>query len=362
MESLHIAILDVDGNEWYDMRLIEAWREQSHIKVHLYSDFDTLEVRGKKFFTKGSTLLGHIFAAVKSLKDAKANGVKLLITPIHQLNIKTFITLLIAKWQGLNSAGVVHDIAPALHGKRVYLYHWMRRYLLSHIVVHNRFAYEQLIANSEHIEKFHLIKHGHYLDTITNTQPREMLRVKLKFEKDTKYLLFMVDTIYKEHGLDLLIEALAQIEKGDTHLIIVGNIADETLKNSYKQLIRELKLNNSITQHSAIDEETKAMLLSACDAIVFPYYQSYRNEYILKAMSYSIPVIASNIAVHQELIKERFSGLLFAHGDGRELGKVLNYFLEYKYLATDLPREAFKVIRDNYNWKESAKGYLKLIS
>ncbi|MBN2825470.1 MAG: glycosyltransferase family 4 protein [Campylobacterales bacterium] len=362
MQTTHIAILDTDNNQEYDLNLIEAWRDQSAIKVHIYSDFETQEVRGKRFFNPNSTLFGHIFAAFKSLKDAKANDVALLITHISTLNLKTLATLLIARGYGLHVAGVEHDIAPALHGKRAYLYRWVHQYLLNRIVINSRFAYTTLANQSNYAQKLHVIHHGGYQNCLIKTQPRQILRTKLKLDKDTPYLLFMVDSITQDHGLDLLIEALSQIQHNNAHLIIVGNIAQYALKNSYERLIKELQLTQRITRYNEVDTQTKTMLLLACDAIVFPFHQSYHHTYILEAMSHSISVIASDIGVHQELIKDRFNGLLFKQGSGTQLAQTLDYFLHHKYLSTDLPYEALKSIRHNYTWQESAKEYLKLIS
>ncbi|KIM10038.1 MAG: hypothetical protein KU38_08355 [Sulfurovum sp. FS08-3] len=349
MQTVHIAILDVDNCASYDLNLVEAWRQNSAIKVHIYSDFDTLEVRGKRFFAKDSTLVGHIASAIKSLKDAKANAVKLLITPLKP-TIKTLLTLLIAKWYDVECAGVGFDTA-FVHTKRDFFYRWAYNHLLSHFVVHSRFAHTQLLPK---YPKARFIKHGCTLET--NAQPREMLRMKLKLDKAIYYLLFSVETIESHHGVDLLLETLCN----HFHLIIVGTFANDSLKNSFELLVRELHVAQHITLWN--DEATKMMLWGACDAIVFPFVQSYRNEYILEAMSHALPVIASDIPIHEELITHQFNGLLFEKGNVQSLKEVLNYFWEYKYLATDLPKEALKVIRDHYNWQETTKGYLKLIA
>jgi len=349
MQTVHIAILDTDNNQEYDLNLVEAWRDQSAIKVHIYSDFDTLEVRGKRFFAKDSTLLGHIASAIKSLKDAKANDVRLLITPL-QPTIKTLFTLLIAKWYDVECTGVGFDTA-FVHTKRDFLYRWVHNHLLSHFVVHSRFAHTQLLPK---YPKAHFIKHGYTAQN--NAQPREMLRMKLKLDKAKKYLLFSVETIEQHHGVDLLLETLCD----RFHFIIVGKFANDSLKNSFELLVRELHVAQHITLWS--DEATQTMLLGACDAIVFPFVQSYQNEYILEAMSRALPIIASDIPIHEELITHQFNGLLFENGNVQSLKEVLNYFLEYKYLATDLPKEALKMMAHHYNWQETTKGYLKLIA
>ncbi len=350
MQAVHIAILDVDNCASYDLNLTEAWRQNRAIKVHIYSDFDTLEVRGKRFFVKDSTLLGHIASAIKSLKDAKANDVKLLVLPIHKPTIKTLLTLLIAKWYALNCAVVGFDTA-FVHTKRDFFYRWVCNHLLSHFVVHSRFTHTQLLPK---YPKVRFIKHGYTAPT--NAQPREMLRMKLKFDKAIHYLLFSVETIEQHHGVDLLLETLCD----HFHLIVIGTFANDSLKNSFELLARELRIVQHITFWN--DEATQTMLWGACDAMVFPFVQSYRNEYILEAMSHALPVIASNIPIHEELITHQLNGLLFEKGNVQSLKEVLNYFWEYKYLATDLPKEALKMIRDYYNWQETTKGYLKLIA
>ena len=36
MQTVHIAILDTDNNQEYDLNLVEAWRDQSAIKVQRF--------------------------------------------------------------------------------------------------------------------------------------------------------------------------------------------------------------------------------------------------------------------------------------------------------------------------------------
>ena len=148
MESKHIAILDVDGKKHYDMALIEGLREYSDIKVHIYSDFTTQEVRGKEYYRKDASMLRHLWDSFRTMRDAKKHGVRLLMTHIVQLNLKTMITMVVAKFYGLKSLGIEHDISPMVESR--VLYRLVHNYLLDHIVVHNHAAYDQLMEHIDH--------------------------------------------------------------------------------------------------------------------------------------------------------------------------------------------------------------------
>ncbi|MEA2029037.1 MAG: glycosyltransferase family 4 protein [Campylobacterota bacterium] len=362
MESKHIAILDVDGKKLYDMALMEGLREYNDIKVHIYSDFTTQEVRGKEYYRKDSSLLRHLWDTFRTMRDAKKHGVKLLITYIKQLNLKTMITVVMAKLYRLKSLGIEHDIAPLVEGKARVLHRLVHNYLLDHIVVHNHTAYDQLMEHISHSKSSKLlyIKHGHYLDSIVKETPKELACHKMGLDKNRKYMVIMADVLSKYHGVDMLIEAMSHLGEG-IDLIIAGRVIENEAFESHKRLIKELKLKEQILWMPDLSLEDQEMLIFASEVMVFPYDKSYSNDAILKAMSYSRAVIASDIMVHQELIQDRFNGLLFKGGDGKALVEVLQYFFEYKYLVNDLPREAFKLIRDNYSWKVTAQGYLKLI-
>jgi glycosyltransferase involved in cell wall biosynthesis len=61
------------------------------------------------------------------------------------------------------------------------------------------------------------------------------------------------------------------------------------------------------------------MFFAAADAIVLPYRRGYESGVALMAMSYGLPVIASDIPSMKETIENESTGTLFRSGDSGDL-------------------------------------------
>lgn len=361
MDKIEVAILDVDDHQRYDMALTEGFKHHN-ANIHIYSNFPTQEVRGKQFYKKNQSIFSHILSTVKSIKDAKRHNVQLLITHLSRLNSKTFCTLAIAKFYGIATAVIEHDVAPFIQGEKQYRYRMVYEYLSKHIVLHNRFAYDALLARipQEKQAKLCLIKEGNHLEAFEGKKiPKEIAHYKMHLKKDKKYLLFFAPQLQEVHGLDLLLDALSLLKDSSIHLLIAtqGERFDD-----YERLIKELGVGDKVHKYlNPLSDQEIDWLFGASDAIIIPHKEAYENSAILRATHYALPIIASNVGSQREMIVDRFNGLLFDNNDAKALALAIEHFFTYSYLASDLPREGFKSLRDNYRWEATAKGYLKLI-
>lgn len=363
MQEQHLAIIDVGSNESYVMALTEGLKHHG-VKVHIYSDFATQEVRGKQFFKKDASLLSHLYGTIKSIKDAKSHGVKLLILPMLQPTIKNIVILALAKFYELPIAVIEGDVGSYIQDKHPYRYRLIYEYLASFIVVQNRFAHEQFIGdiNEKTIHKVSHFRQGNYLNAMDKPITSELARYRLGLDKKRKYLLFEADTIQSSMGLDVAIEALSFLEDREIQLIIASPSIEKS-EGECGMLIKELKVDNQIVKLSKeLSTQEREWLIYASDMWLFCDRQSYKNSHIIQAMGYGTPLIVSDIPPHQEMIKSRHNGIVFASNNAQALAKAIEELFANPTLKESIAKEAFKDIRDHYLWEESAKGYLKLIS
>lgn len=111
--------------------------------------------------------------------------------------------------------------------------------------------------------------------------------------------------------------------KNKLHLYIGGN-GDSDKVVSY---IRDNNLNDIVTFCGWVSGNKKNELLNNCNIYILPSYNEGLPISILEAMSYSMPIISTNVGGIPEIVNEK-NGILIQPGDKKALQEAIKYFLE----------------------------------
>lgn len=136
-----------------------------------------------------------------------------------------------------------------------------------------------------------------------------------KKEKSDSINLLFVGRFDLQKGYDLLINAFRQCQGKNISLTIVGD--------SVNHQNERIELDNVTYTGWLAASEIKQYFLAA-DALVIPSRWEGFAMVPLEAMSYSLPVIASNATSLPEVVKEGETGFLFENGDADSLAKILS--------------------------------------
>lgn len=79
------------------------------------------------------------------------------------------------------------------------------------------------------------------------------------------------------------------------------------------------------------------------------------------AMSYGLPVIASNLPANEEIILDNENGMLFETENANILSIKIKQFFEGNATSGKLAINAKKTIAQEYSWNDIAKEYIKLL-
>ena len=112
--------------------------------------------------------------------------------------------------------------------------------------------------------------------------------------------------------MDVLLEALENINtlNENVKLLIVGESYEN--KNKYLKLIKDFKLEDSVTWiNEYVPDEKVNLYFSACDLVVLPYKKASQSGIIPIAYNYNKIVLASDINGLNEFIYEGKNGYLF---------------------------------------------------
>ncbi|HMZ08853.1 MAG TPA: glycosyltransferase family 4 protein, partial [Anaerolineales bacterium] len=175
-------------------------------------------------------------------------------------------------------------------------------------------------------------------------------------------VLLYIGTLADWQGLDIVIKALPKIlEQQVIRLHIVGRGRSRQRKMLAKQ-IRKLGLEEHVTIQPAVPHHEIPELIAQADICVAPLSLNDRNVTqgacpikVLEYMAAGRPLLASNMPIVRELVREDVDGLLFSPNDPDDLARQALTLLENKELSQRLADSAAAYVREKFTWHESQK-------
>ena len=166
---------------------------------------------------------------------------------------------------------------------------------------------------------------------------------------DCDYILFF-GLIRKYKGLDLAIEAMSHPKLKDRKLklLIAGEFYDD--KNSYLQLIKELKLNNIIIHDKFIPNQEVSSYFEVADLVLLPYITASQSGITQLAIHYQKPMLVNNVGGLPEVINHNIDGFI-SEPNSSEIAKHIQNFYENDSLKKKIENGA-KSKADQFSWLE----------
>ncbi|HSG44105.1 MAG TPA: glycosyltransferase family 4 protein [Anaerolineales bacterium] len=185
-------------------------------------------------------------------------------------------------------------------------------------------------------------------------------------EGGTPVILY-IGTLADWQGLDIIVKALPKIlEQKDVRLQIVGRGRSRQRKALSKQ-IRKAGLEGSVVVQPPVPHHEIPALISKADICVAPLGLNDRNVTqgacpikVLEYMAASRPLVASNMPIVRELVREDVDALLFSPNDPEDLAHKVLSLLDDVELSKRLSESAAERALTKFTWHESQKKLLKV--
>ena len=184
----------------------------------------------------------------------------------------------------------------------------------------------------------------------------------LPIRDDRVPVLLYIGTLADWQGLDIVIKALPKIlEQRAVRLHIVGRGRSRQRKILSKQ-IRKLGVEGSVTVQPAIPHHEIPALITDSDICVAPLGLNDRNVTqgacpikVLEYMAAGRPLLASNMPIVRELVREDMDALLFSPNDPDDLARQVLTLLNDFDLSKRLAESAAERVLSKFTWHESQK-------
>ena len=189
-----------------------------------------------------------------------------------------------------------------------------------------------------------------------------------KREGRTPIILY-IGTLADWQGLDIIIKALPKVlEQKNVRLQIVGRGRSRQRKTLSKQ-IRKTGLEGSVVVRPPVPHHEVPALIAEADICVAPLGLNDRNVTqgacpikVLEYMAASRPLVASNMPIVRELVREDVDALLFSPNDPDDLAYKVLMLLDDDVLSKQLAESASARALKKFTWHESQKKLLKVYS
>ena len=197
--------------------------------------------------------------------------------------------------------------------------------------------------------------------------PSDFLPSPLPAREGRVPVLLYIGTLADWQGLDVVVKALPKIlELRAVRLHIVGRGRSRQRKLLAKQ-IRKLGLEGYVTVQPAVPHHEVPALIADSDICIAPLGLNDRNVTqgacpikVLEYMASSRPLIASNMPIVRELVREDVDGLLFSPNDPQDLARQVLRLLDDFELSQRLSDAATDRALTKFTWHESQKKLLKV--
>lgn len=180
-------------------------------------------------------------------------------------------------------------------------------------------------------------------------------------------VLLYIGTLADWQGLEIVIRSLPKIlEQQPVRLQIVGRGRSRQRKMLAKQ-IRKLGIEDHVIVQPAVPHHEIPALIASADICVAPLGLNDRNVTqgacpikLLEYMAAGRPMLASNMPIVRELVREDVEALLFSPNDPDDLARQTLALLNDLELSTRLAQSASERALTKFTWHESQKRLLKV--
>ena len=223
----------------------------------------------------------------------------------------------------------------------------------------------------------YVYRHSNFI-TVSDSSKREMQKLKITDndiqvvhpgidtdfltpgEKSTTPMISYVGRLKEHKSVHLLIKAFKEVlEKvPEAKLIIAGDGEEE---NKLVQLVRKLKIDNSVDFRGKVTEEDKRDILRK--SWVFCTLSMIEGWGIttIEANACGTPVIASDVSGLRDSVKEGETGLLVTYGDVKVLAEKIILLLSISSLRETLSKGAISW-SSNFAWDKSSERFIKIVN
>ncbi len=182
-------------------------------------------------------------------------------------------------------------------------------------------------------------------------------------------VILYVGTLADWQGLEVLIRAMPLILAQTPALLRLVGPGRSRQRKILQKMVRKLGLEDAVEIGGAVPHHAIAEAISAADICAAPLGLNDRNIVqgccpikVIEYMACGRPVVASNLPVVRELLREGQDGLLFFPDDPQDLAAQICRLIQDRPLAARLAASAAERAQTKFTWHAAQNRLLRVYS
>lgn len=180
-------------------------------------------------------------------------------------------------------------------------------------------------------------------------------------------VLLYIGTLADWQGLDVLIAAMpAIVSRYPARLRIVGRGRSRQRKALLRR-VRKLGLEECVSVEPPVPHHDMPALVAQADVCLAPLGYNDRNVTqgccpikVIEYMACGRPIVAANLPVVRELVRDEVDALLFGPDDAADLARCVLALLDEPGLACQLASSAAQRAKRQFSWRQAQKKLLEV--
>ena len=187
-------------------------------------------------------------------------------------------------------------------------------------------------------------------------------RVQSVSRGDGRIRVLCVGQICPLKGQQMLVKALNTFHNGQVELVLVGGTKDENYERELQDLIGELGLARRLRLTGRLEGDDLARAYAEADIFVLPsLYEAY-GIVVQEAMSFGLPVVASDVGGIPEQVTDEVEGLLIPPGDPAALAEALRRLIVDPQLRARMGERGRKRAAELPTWDEVCERFWQSVA
>ena len=176
------------------------------------------------------------------------------------------------------------------------------------------------------------------------------------YQHNRPYLLTVARLVHKK-GIDVLIDAVAQLQTDAVDLLVVG---DGPERDALEASVKKHQLENRVHFLGRVSPDKIPSLLAGCTLFVLASRQEPFGIVLLEAMAAGKPVVATRVGGVPEFVTDGETGRLVPPDDPIALASAIEQVLENSAESTRLAHTAQQMVEQQYNWAQQTERFLTI--
>ena len=154
-------------------------------------------------------------------------------------------------------------------------------------------------------------------------------------------------------GLHIAIEALLLIKDAKFSFNVIGDCQEHKGYYAYvKDLVIRYGLSTKVVFHGRVTSDDIEEFYRNANIFVFPSRHEGYGMVLLEAMSFALPIVATDIPTTREIVVNNVNGYLCSVDDATCLSKKIKKLLNNRNLQMQIGKENFNASRKFRSWDD----------